>query len=243
MAGVAGRALPTEALPLLTGSGRGLTEGTLTQHVADALFQLLRSGACKLGDRLPSEQALAAQLGVGRSTVREAVHHLLTLGLLEIRRGRGTYVRLLDAELLVNRHDFQDALNRSIKMELLEVRRLVEPGAAGLAASRATQNDIERLARDVDRIKQAVQVGYRPPEDLGFHLDVVRATHNSALSKVSYAIISFYAHDNALPTDRDVKEHRHIFEAIRDHDSNRARTWMAKHLEAEEAKQRGLKPR
>jgi GntR family transcriptional repressor for pyruvate dehydrogenase complex len=227
-----------ELLPSLAGTESVGTVGTLTAQVADALFQLLRSGACHVGDRLPNEQALGARLGVGRSTVREAVRRLLALGLLEIRRGRGTYVRSLDPRLLLDPRDFRDALNRSMTLELLEVRYLVEPGAAALAAIRATPNDVARLARDVERLEHAVAAGYRPAEDLGFHLDVVRATHNAALSKVSYAIISFYTHDDALPTGRDVREHRAIFEAIRDHESARARACMEQHLQAEEAHQR-----
>lgn len=204
--------------------------GSATRRVADALFEMLRSGRYRVGDRLPSELELAATLGVGRSAVREGIRELVTLDLVELRRGRGTYVRSLRGDLLMRPETFDDVVRSAVSRELLEVRRIIEPEAAALAAIRSTPGDVDRLRHDVDRLREAVNVGYRPPEDLGFHLDVVRATHNTSLSRVAGAIVGFYERDEVLPTEHDIVEHGAICEAIARHDPEAARRLMQGHL-------------
>jgi GntR family transcriptional repressor for pyruvate dehydrogenase complex len=201
-----------------------------SQQVADTICGMLRSGDYRVGDRLPSESELGASLGVSRSTVREAVKELTSLGVLEIQHGRGTFVRSLRPDLLLRGDSLLDRPNDRIREELLEVRGIVEPEAAALAAQRASDEDIERLRYDVERLAEAIGQGIAVPEDLGFHLDLVRATHNAALWRVSGAIISFYQWDGHLPTEQDVIDHRAIYEAVRDHDPERARQAMIDHL-------------
>ncbi len=201
-----------------------------SHQVADALCSMLRSGSYRVGNRLPSEHELGAELGVSRSTVREAVRELSSLGVLEIRHGSGTYVRSLRPDLLLRGDSLLEHPNDRIREELLEVRGIVEPEAAALAAIRATDEEVERLLYDVERLAEAIGRGIAPPEDLGFHLDLVRATHNAALWRVSGAIISFYQWDGNLPTEHDVSDHRAIYEAVRDRDAARARRAMQDHL-------------
>jgi GntR family transcriptional repressor for pyruvate dehydrogenase complex len=206
------------------------TKQKASHQVADALCSMLRSGSYRVGDRLPSEPELGAELGVSRSTVREAARELTALGVLEIRHGRGTFVRSLRPDLLLRGDSLLEHTNDRIWEELLEVRGIVEPEAAALAATRATEEEIERLRYDVERLVDAIGHGMAPPEDLGFHLDLVRATHNAALWRVSGAIISFYQWDGQLPTEQDVIDHRAIYEAVRDRDPQRARQAMRDHL-------------
>lgn len=201
-----------------------------SQQAADAICGMLRSGDYRVGDRLPSETELGVTLAVSRSTVREAVRELISLGVLEIHHGRGTFVRSLRPDLLLRGDSLLDRPNDRIREELLEVRGIVEPEAAALAAKRATDEDIERLRSDVERLAEAIGQGITVPEDLGFHLDLVRATHNSALWRVSGAIISFYQWDGQLPTEQDVIDHQRIYEAIRDHQPDSARQAMIDHL-------------
>jgi DNA-binding FadR family transcriptional regulator len=194
------------------------------------LFGMLRSGEYRVGDQLPSEWELVAGLKVGRSAVREAIRELVTLELVELRPGRGTFVRSLRPDLLLRPETFDDVVASAVKRELLEVRRILEPAAAALASARATEQDVARLQHDVARLREAVKVGYRPPEDLGFHLDVVRATHNTSLARVAGAIVGFYERDEVLPTERDVAEHGAIADAIGDGDDGAARGLMVEHL-------------
>ncbi len=201
-----------------------------SQQTADAICGMLRSGDYRVGDRLPSESELGSSLTVSRSTVREAVRELTSLGVLEIQHGRGTFVRSLRPDLLLRSDSLLDRPNDRIREELLEVRGIVEPEAAALAARRASPEDVERLRYDVERLAEAIGQGIAVPEDLGFHLDLVRATHNAALWRVSGAIISFYQWDGQLPTEQDVIDHQAIYEAIRDHDPGRSRQAMIDHL-------------
>ena len=201
-----------------------------SHQAADAICGKLRSGAYRVGARLPSEHELGSELGVSRSTVREAVRELTSLGVLEIQHGRGTFVRSLRPDLLLRGDSLLAPPNDRIREELLEVRNIVEPEAAALAATRATDEEIDRLRYDVDRLAESIGYGIAPPEDLGFHLDLVRATHNAALWRVSGAIISFYQWDGNLPTEQDVIDHRAICEAVRDRDALRARQAMRDHL-------------
>ncbi len=205
----------------------------VTKQVVDALFNLLRSGEYREGDRLPSEWELVAQLKVGRSAVREAIRELSALGLVDVLPGKGTYVNSLRPDLLFRPERFGRELDRAVSMEMLEVRLIIEPRGAALAAARATANELDRLHHDVDAMSEAVHEGFRPPEDLGFHLDVVRATHNRSLARLASAIVSYYEHDRMLPTDRDVREHAEILQAIESRAPERAEAAMRIHLEDE----------
>lgn len=212
--------------------GRRARATSVTDQVIEAVFDMLRSGEYRTGDRLPSEWELVERLGVGRSAVREATRELAALGVVDVQPGRGTFVRSLRPDLLV-RPDLQQEVDRALLREFLEVRQIIEPEAAALAATRATDAELERLGQDVDRLSEAVNVGYRPPEDLGFHLDIVRATHNTALTRLAGAIVSFYQRDEALPSDRDVREHRAVLEAVRRRDPEGAKRAMHAHLFSE----------
>ena len=203
---------------------------SVTRQVLDALYGYLRSGQYRPGDRLPSEWQLVSSLGVGRSAVREAVRELVTLDLVEIRPGVGTFVKQIRPDLLLRSDSFGETVDAAVRRELLEVRLIVEPAAAVLAAGRASDFELSRLRHDVDRLREAVRTGFRPPEDLGFHLDVVRATHNPSLARVAGAIVSFYDRDTVLPTDADVADHTAIYEAIGNRDPIGAREAMLEHL-------------
>jgi DNA-binding FadR family transcriptional regulator len=115
-------------------------------------------------------------------------------------------------------------------VELLEVRFAIEPEAAVLAARRATQDDVQRLKRDVEQLRLGIARGLRPPEDAGFHIDVVRATHNSSLLRLSTAIMDFYEHDDAAPTPEDLADHKAVCDAIEQGDEDEARERMRQHL-------------
>ena len=212
---------------------RGPRGPSVTSQVVEAVFQMLRSGEFRPGSRLPSEWQLVEQLGVGRSAIREGIRELAALGVVDVQPGRGTFVRSIRPDLILRMGVIGSEADRAMVREFLEVRLILEPESAALAAVRASEVDLERLAHDVERLAEAVNVGYRPPEDLGFHLDIVRSTHNSALTRLAGAIVSFYQRDEALPTERDVQDHRAILDAIGAGDPNAARSAMHLHLQGE----------
>ena len=121
--------------------------GAARAATADVLLQMIEGLGLQPGDRLPVERDLAAQLNVSRSTVREAIRTLSSMGVLIARQGSGTYVTELSAERLATPLIFAVERNASSANALMDVRGMLEAGAAEFAAERATKRDIQRLRR------------------------------------------------------------------------------------------------
>jgi len=155
----------------------------LAQQVVERLRDLLGGDEFPVGARLPTEPELMARFGVGRSTVREAVRVLAHLGMVEVRQGDGTYVRAPaqgnDAEPLAAR------LRRARLAEVFEVRAILEPAIAGLAAAHRDEADLVRLRSLLDQEDRARAAGDdagRIAAALAFHQALADATHNGVLA-------------------------------------------------------------
>ena len=109
------------------------------------MLDLVRSGELKPGMRLPSEPQLAEMTGISRTSVREAVRGLQTIGILEIRRGQGTFIRDINSSSVVDAQMMMLLDNYQALLDLVEVRRGIEPLIVQLAAERATDEDIAGL--------------------------------------------------------------------------------------------------
>jgi GntR family transcriptional repressor for pyruvate dehydrogenase complex len=137
------------------------------------------------GDRLPSERELAEEFGVSRASMREAIKALIALGLLEARTGDGTYVRTNLSESVLEPLSWAVHLAEGVGPDLAEVREIVEPCIAALAAERATPSEKEKLLETVDAMREAIG---DPPAcaraDLEFHLTLAKAAHNQILLEV-----------------------------------------------------------
>ncbi|HVD00048.1 MAG TPA: FadR/GntR family transcriptional regulator [Candidatus Dormibacteraeota bacterium] len=164
----------------------------LPKQVADGLRGLLVTGAYKPGDRLPTESELARRFGVGRNTLREAVGQLEMLGVIEVLQGGGTFVRSPDAGRVAEPFRVVMALSSSSTRQVLEFRRVLEPGIAALAAEKATPEQIARLEELLDR-KVALQRRSRATAvlqtDLDYHLALAEATNNPLIQDVARALL------------------------------------------------------
>jgi len=156
-----------------------LRRGPVVPQVANLLRQRLHTGHWVPGDRLPNEVALAAEFGVGRSSVREAVRLLVQDGLLDVRHGSGTFV----AEARPGTGDVRQLVRRARVLEVYEVRRALEVEAARLAAQRVRPEDVERL-----RATLAARQDHRDGDpavfvdaDLAFHRAIVELSGNALL--------------------------------------------------------------
>jgi len=198
----------------------------LSDQVIAQLRAQITSGEWPVGSRIPTEPALVEQLGVARNTVREAVRALAHNGLLDIRQGSGTYV-LATSELAgVMHRRFADADQEQVA----ELRSMLETSAAGLAATRRTERDLELLATTLARREAAWSAG--DPEDFvqadaAFHQAVVAAAHNDVIAAV-YADLgevlrAHLRHDvgSELIAERYVG-HDGILDAVRAGDAARA---------------------
>jgi GntR family transcriptional regulator, transcriptional repressor for pyruvate dehydrogenase complex len=156
---------------------------SITDDALARLRELILSGELEPGSQLPPEQELASQLGVSRGSMREAVRALTHARLVEVRRGLGTFVTGLEPDLLLEgvRTAAQAARDESI-FEIFEIRRILEPAAAGLAAPRITEAQLAELRGHLDAMRQATR---NPAEfmrhDEAFHDRVAHAAGNSWL--------------------------------------------------------------
>src|SRR5918911_1729125 len=129
----------------------------LTDEAIEQIRNLIRSGSLPPGSRLPPENELAAQLGLSRNSMREAVKALEMVRVLDVRRGDGTYVTSLEPRLLLEGLGLAvELLQDDSILSVVEVRRLLEPPATGLAAARITD---EGLARLEERLREMDEAG------------------------------------------------------------------------------------
>jgi GntR family transcriptional regulator, transcriptional repressor for pyruvate dehydrogenase complex len=205
---------------------------------------LIESGALHAGDRLPPERELAAHLCVSRPTVRAGLRALATLNVVRPRRGSGTFITdgppVLGSEPL----SFLAALHGFTRDEMYEVRRILEVGAAGLAAERARADQVATLADEVAGMFASLddpQVFLN--HDIRFHRAVGVASGNPIVASLAEMVSKlYYEHRRETAknaADRDLKEaaeaHRKIYQAIRAHDIQQARASMNEHLLTAEA--------
>lgn len=209
---------------------RPVERETVIEMVARRIESLVRSGDLGRGSRLPSEPRLAEMLQVSRASLREALKGMVFLGLLKARPGDGTYLQP-SLTSMANRHLQWMLLLQEIKyLELYELREILEPAAAGLAAHRATRDDIEQMRSALEGMKRATG----DPEafilhEMEFHNAITRASKNAAMQstmQMMYGALSEGRH-RVLPLVHDLAQHceRHerIFHLIANHDAAGAR--------------------
>ena len=158
----------------------------LTDEAIARIRTMIRAGDLPPGSRLPPENQLSAQLGISRSGIREAVKVLASARVLDVRRGDGTYVTSLAPALLLEGVGFAiELLQGETLLEVMEVRRLLEPAATGAAAGRISERQLDELddllrsmrgvAADAEKLMQC---------DIAFHRAVVAATGNETLTSL-----------------------------------------------------------
>lgn len=161
--------------------------------VADRTIQKIRgliaSGQLGPGERLPAEHELAARLNVSRNSLREAIRALCEARVLEVRRGDGTFVSNLKPETLLGGLGFVlDLMRDSTMLEIFEVRRLFEPQATGLAALRATDQDLAEIGEVLHKMRQATTVEELITFDYEFHRRIMQTTGNATLCTLMDAL-------------------------------------------------------
>ena len=214
-----------------------IEQNTLTELVAQRLAALLSNGALRPGDKLPPERELAQQLGVGRTTVREALKLLTLGGLLEAKRGDGTYVRREFTNFLSQQIEWPVLLSVQEVDKIVEVREALEVKTARLAAERATPEELEKIGV----FRQLLEIEGRDIEretdlDLEFHRAIADASHNELLSRLMLSLQNILRQYIALSNqmtdmlETTVAEHRAIYDAIAARDADAAEQAMAEHL-------------
>ncbi|MBA4602145.1 FadR/GntR family transcriptional regulator [Thermoactinomyces mirandus] len=210
-------------------------------EVADYLKEQIMNGTYKPGDRLPSLRELSELLGVGQSTIREAVSSLKTMGLVTIRHGEGTFVTRFDPEEIMSGFEQIQPVTKQDILSLLEARKIIETGIARLAAERRSKEKLKNIEEALKEMEQAVakeELGDKA--DLKFHYEIARASHNPVLEFIMQSISETMG--KALKASREkmfqtkgypeqlLAEHRNIFEAIAGKNPKKAEEAMLNHL-------------
>lgn len=152
----------------------------LAAQAAELLLARIKAGEWPLGHRLPGETTLAAQLGVGRSTLREAIRELAGKGVLDSRQGAGVFVTALDTT-----DDWDVVLRRATIASVIEARIAIEAEAAALAARRRTPADLRALRRALAaREAHGEPIADHVDADMAFHRTVLVAAHNEVLTQL-----------------------------------------------------------
>jgi DNA-binding FadR family transcriptional regulator len=208
-----------------------LPKSDRAQSVMAAVAGYIARTGLKPGDRLPAERAFMEGLQVGRSTVREVIRQLQALGIVESRKGSGTYLlRAVSADTVHMPLSFDATRLRDALLQTLDVRRGLEAEASAIAAQRRTDDDLRLIEEKLDAMEAVHhEKGTAGPEDLAFHLAVYDATHNplfpQLLEQIREAFESFWE----MPFDRSdfarrtFPYHRELYEAIRARDADAAR--------------------
>lgn len=207
----------------------------LAEQVQEQIYQYILNAPLAVGDKLPNEFKLAERFSVGRSTIREAVKLLISRGILEVRRGSGTYVVGLipAASDPLGLRLITDKM--ALAMDLVNVRMLLEPGIAEMAALNAKQADIDKLRILCERIERKIEQGENYSEDdIAFHTCVAECSGNKVVEQlvpiIDTAVLMFVNVTHKMLTKETVMTHRAILEAINRHDPIGARSAMMMHM-------------
>ena len=213
-----------------------VSRGTrIYEKVVEKLKASIANGDILPGDPLPSERQLMDDFGVSRSSLREAFRVMELLGLIESIPGKGRFVRH-PRTISEDRETIR--LEDSAILELMEARRILDPAIAAESAMRATPSDLTRMLRTITATEKRLDdINGRAQSDFDFHLILAEATHNFVfvnLTRMNFDLI-MATHDRIynLLNDKDafLQEHKMMYDAILDHDMEKARDMAAQHID------------
>ena len=210
----------------------------LTDDAIEKIKDMIVSGVLQPGSRLPKEDELARELGLSRSSLREAVRALSLVRILEVRRGDGTYVTSLSPEVLLEAVSFVVDVHRDDSvLHFLEVRRMLEPAATGMAARNIGDEGIEKLRAILGQVSAESNPSEIVQNDLEFHRAIVACSNNPVLvslldsmsgptnrARVWRGMTEENAHTRTL------REHNAILEALSRHDAEIAAARCLVHI-------------
>jgi len=199
----------------------------INQVVIDRIVAMIGSGELTPGEQLPAQRQLASRLGVGMSTLREALLSLSAMGLVDVRHGKGTFVSENPTDITNKRVQLALLLGPKEITELLEARQYIEGSVAILASQKATDEEIASLGAAFSAMEDAVQAGNMTAlesADMAFHKCIATACHNDVMTNLMRSLEgSMEGIVRATPYSPAILEqHRALYEAIRDRDGDRA---------------------
>lgn len=211
----------------------------LTEAIVDRLVSLIARGKLKRGDKLPPERVLMKQLGVGRSSLREATGSLSLMGVLTKHPGSGTHVNASREEFLAKPLSWGIPMGRGKIQELIEARCILEEAIAGLAAEKASEAEIAEMRQHLTHM-EANRRSLRKviKADMSFHIAMAKASHNTVLlglfTQIRNLLRSWIGKTVVVPGvyDSALEQHAEILRAIEARDAEGARSALRRHLKS-----------
>ena len=223
----------------------------IPEGIVHQIKSLIKDGRLKPGEKLPPERALADLFGVGRSSLREGINILDTLGFVEIRKRKGIFVRSVSMPIMSDplRQILEE--DKNTLFELYELRKDIELAATYMAAQRRTQTDLIAIKNFLDSMEGDAQKGFLSAgDDLGFHLAIAQASHNFLRVHVLKNIFDLSGDHidfvgQKLIRDKEnisiiLGHHTSLFEAIQRRAQEGARALMDEHLTWVETKWKAM---
>lgn len=214
-----------------------IRKGKLYEEVARQIESFIL-GKMKPGDKLPPERELAEMFSVSRSSIRDAIRSLQSMGLVEPRQGVGTVVCEITADSVINPLANVLGRKRQIVTELLDVRKMLEPPLAARAAIHASADEIAEMEEILRRQQQKVVRNENAvEEDSEFHYAIAMASDNSVVLKVLDVLMDLLreTRERSLQVEgraqKSLDGHRRILSAIKRHDTDAAQNAMRRHIE------------
>lgn len=208
----------------------------LSQSVADNILSMITiEKRFSVGDKLPNELDLSEELNVSRTTLREAIRILVALDILEIQRGKGTYVK---ENAFKKQQDLEQLSNIKVNAkDLYEMRLIFEPEAAYYAALRATDSEIKRIIEFGKKVEKEISNHQaRTDDEHSFHKAIAQATHNEFMNKlmpILYQAISkgvYLSLQSDKAIEDTINDHRMIMEFLEQRNAEGAKNAMKIHI-------------
>ncbi len=216
---------------------RQVRKTKIYHEIVEQIRDLISAGRINPGDRLPPERELAELFHASRNSVRDAIRVLGQMGLIESRQGDGTYVRSVSADALAEPLALMLLQSQTQMRELWEVRRILEPAIAELAAVRITDDELEELAAILDAQRHKVEVGAIPlEEDTAFHNLIAQAARNTVVLRTLDTLVDLLRQSRERSLQQrerpkySLAGHLRILAALHAHDPIAARSEMLQHL-------------
>lgn len=209
----------------------------ISEEIIEQVRDLIVSGRLRPGDRLPSERELAQILHVGRSTVREAIRAMESMSLVKVRAGEGTFLVSLDGNPEANSLAGHVLKSWDNQHQLFEVRRVIEPDLASLAARRATPQQLEEMRATLQAQAAAVERGENGMQaDTRFHFLLAEAAGNDVLMRLMTDLMEMLQETRAHSLEAtgrpatSLRQHRAVLRAIQAREPKAAERRMLEHL-------------
>ena len=208
----------------------------LSQSVADNILSMITiEKRFSVGDKLPNELDLSEELNVSRTTLREAIRILVALDILEIQRGKGTYVK---ENAFKKQQDLEQLSNIKVNAkDLYEMRLIFEPEAAYYAALRATDSEIKRILEFGKKVEKEISNHQdRTDDEHSFHKAIAQATHNEFMNKlmpILYQAISkgvYLSLQSDKAIEDTINDHRMIMEFLEHRNAEGTKNAMKIHI-------------